>query len=208
MPRKPAKQPDVREKTTKIARESWTTSDAESDQTVAVEAEAVIVAAAEADLEDETLIDDLRPPETVNAAMTDSASQDHAVTSIPTCRLEATAAAAPPPHPHMLFLLPRHRPLARVATSPATGLANVVPVPLIIQSPPNDATAEDTEDAAVRTTVTVLKADPFPAAVPRAHVPPEETAAVEAPFLPPVPVHRRAPAAQMDALAEAVAMDA
>jgi hypothetical protein len=109
------------------------------------------------------------------------------VTSTPTCHLVIVAAAVHLglPTAPALHLGPQsdcHH-LAETATSHATGDANAVPVPQATQYLPSDATAEELEGVAVRTTVTVLKQDPFPATVPRAHVPPEETAADEAPSL-------------------------
>ncbi|KAJ5124400.1 Splicing factor PWI [Penicillium bovifimosum] len=185
----------------------------------------VIVGPAEADpLEDETtIVLRLLASETAaeTAAETASASVPPAVNMIHMCRLERTATAdhplspTPVPHPRSHHLHP-----AELATSHATGRANAAAVLPVTQFLPSDATVEDTEDAVVRTTVTVLKPDPFPAPVPRAHVPPEETAAVEAPsraaalhlrhatptaaemfplpFLPAALVPRRAPAAPLD----------
>ncbi|KGO71292.1 Splicing factor PWI [Penicillium italicum] len=150
--------------------------------------EVVIVAIAVAvEVVDETSTDDLRPPETKTAAETDSVNLHRDVTSTPTCRL-ATVAAAGHPDLHTALVLHldpqshRHH-LAETATSHATGDANAAPVPQATQYLPSDASAEEPEDAAVRITVTVLNQDPFPAAVPRAHVPPEETAAEKAPSL-------------------------
>jgi hypothetical protein len=201
-------------------------SDAVSDQIADAEEELVIAGAAEAEPSEDETTTVLRrlAPETAaeTAAETASASLPRAVTLIHMCRLEATAAAdhpqppTPVPHPRS-----HHPHPAEPAMSHATGRANAAVVLLATQSLPSDATAEDTEDAVVRTTVTVLKPDPFPAPVPRAHVPPEETAAVEAPslaaalylrphatptvtemprlpFLPAAQVPRRAPADHLD----------
>ncbi|EKV04335.1 Serine/arginine repetitive matrix protein 1 [Penicillium digitatum PHI26] len=156
--------------------------------TVDVEEEVVIVAIAVAvEVGDETLTDDLRLSETKTAAETDSVNLHRDGTSTPTCRLAIVAVAG---HPDLHTALGRHLDLqshrhylAETATSHAIGDANAAPVPQATQYLPSDTTAEEPEDAAVRTTVTVLKQDPFPAAVPRAHVPPEETAAEKAPSL-------------------------
>lgn len=167
------------------------------DQTADVEEEVVIaVIAVAVEVEDETsTTDDLRLPETV--AETDSASLFRDVTLTPTCRL-AIAAAADHPSLHTALVLhldpqSHHHHLVEAAMSYATDDANATPVPQATQYLPSDATAEEQEDAAVRITVTVLKQDPFPAAVPvpRAHVPPEETAAAEAPSLVAAVYHRR-----------------
>lgn len=185
---------------------------------------AVIVVAVE--VEDEiSTIDDLRLPETKTVAATDSASLFRDVTLTPTCRL-AIVAAADPPCLHtavVLHLDPQsHHPhLVETAMNHATDDANAAPVPQATRYLPSDATAEEREDAAVRITVTVLKQDPFPAAVPRAHVPPEETAADEAPSLVAAVYHRspatlgarqtplslylpRDPAAHLDAMPAAI----
>ncbi|KAJ5421833.1 Splicing factor PWI [Penicillium cf. griseofulvum] len=139
------------------------------------------------DSEDETSTDDLRPLETETAAETNSANHHLDVTSTHMCHLVIVAAAGHLglPTAPVLHLGPQSdcRHLAETATSHATGDANAVPVPQATQYLPSDATAEEREGVAVRTTVTVLKQDPFPATVPRAHVPPEETAADEAPSL-------------------------
>lgn len=136
----------------------------------------IVVIAVAVEVEDETSTDDLRLPET--AAETDSVNLYRDVTLTPTCHLVIVPAAGHPDlHTELvLHLDPQsHRPhLAETVTSHATGDAQYLP---------SDATAEEREDAAVRITVTVLKQDPFPAAVPRAHVPPEETAAEKAPSL-------------------------
>ncbi|KAJ5372309.1 Serine/arginine repetitive matrix protein 1 [Penicillium concentricum] len=184
----------------------------------------VIAVAVELDpSEDETSTDDLRLPETETAAETDSVTPQLDVTLIHTCRLVIVAAGVHPDlHTALVLHLdpqsPRHH-RAETATSHATDDANAGPVPQAIQYLPIDATAEEREGAAVRTTVTVLKQDPFPAAVPRAHVPPEETAADEAPFLAaavyprrlttpgarqtlPSPFLPRCPAAHLDAMPE------
>jgi hypothetical protein len=94
-----------------------------------------------------------------------------------------------------------------------TGPANAVAVPQANQYLPSDETAEEREGPA-RTTVTVLDPDPFFPAVPRAHVPPEETAAA-CPCLPAtttretapklhqlVPAPPHGPAAHMEGLVE------
>ncbi|KAJ5970949.1 Splicing factor PWI [Penicillium vulpinum] len=136
--------------------------------------------------EDETSTEDLHLPETETAAETDSASLYLDVTLTPTCHPVIVAAAGHPClHTAPVPYLPqsRRRHLAETAMSHATGDANDTPVPQATQYPPTDATVEEREGAAVRITVTVLKQDPFPAAVPRAHVPPEETAVDEAPSL-------------------------
>ncbi|KAJ5154267.1 Splicing factor PWI [Penicillium coprophilum] len=126
----------------------------------------------------------LRLLEAETAVETDSANLHLDVTLTLMCHLVIVAAAVHL-NPHtapVLHLDPRspRRHLAETATSHVTGDANAAPVPQATQYLPSAATAEEREGAAVRTTVIVLKQDPFPAAVPRAHVPPEETAAAEA----------------------------
>lgn len=166
------------------------------DQTADVEEEVVIaVIAVAVEVEDETSItDDPRLPETKTVPETDSASHFRDVTLTLTCRLAIVAAAG-----HLclhtalvLHLDPQshHHHLVETAMSHATDDANAALVPQETQYLPSDATAEEREDAAVRITVTVLKQDPFPAAVPRAHVPPEEIAD-EAPSLVAAVYHRR-----------------
>ncbi|KAJ5510668.1 Splicing factor PWI [Penicillium expansum] len=156
--------------------------------TADVEEEVVIVVIAVAvEVGDETSTEDLRLPETKTVAETDSVNLHRDVTLTPTCRLVIVAAAGHPdlhtaPVLHLDPQSHRHH-LAETATSHATGDTNAAPAPQATQYLPSDATAEEPEDAAVRITVTVLKQDPFPAAVPRAHVPPEETAAEKAPSL-------------------------
>lgn len=165
-------------------------------QTADVEEEVVIAAIVVAvEVEDETsTTDDLRLPETKTVAETDSASLFRDVTLTPTCRLVTVAAADHPSLPTALVLhldpQSHHPHLVETAMSHATDDAIAAPVPQATQYLPSDATAEEREDAAVRITVTVLKQDPFPAAVPRAHVPPEETAADEAPSLVAAVYHR------------------
>ncbi|KAJ5555272.1 Splicing factor PWI [Penicillium sp. DV-2018c] len=205
----------------KTVNANWKISDAVSDQTMDAEQELVIAGPAEADpLEDETTIV-LRLLASETAAETASASLPLAVTMIHMCRPETTAAADHPLSPTPVLHPRSHHPHpAEIATSHATGRANAAAVLPAVQFLPTDATVEDTEDAVVRITVTVLKADPFPAPVPRAHVPPDETAAVEAlsraaavylhhatpavaetlplPFLPVAHVLRRVPAAHLD----------
>lgn len=195
-------------------------------QTADVEEEVVIaVIAVAVEVEDETsTTDDTRLPETKTVPETDSVSLFLDVTLTPTCRLVIVVAAD-----HLslhtalvLHLDPQshHHHLVETAMSHATDDANAAVVPQATQYLPSDATAEEREDAAVRITVTVLKQDPFPAAVPRAHVPPEETAA-EAPSLVaavyhprpaasgarqtlPSPYLPRDPAAHLDAMPAAI----
>lgn len=197
------------------------------DQTADVEEEVVIaVIAVAVEVEDETsTTDDIRLPEIKTVAETDSASLFRDVTLTPTCRL-VIVAAADHPSLHTVLVLhldpqSHHHHLVETAMSHATDDANAAPVPQATQYLPSDATAEEREDAAVRITVTVLKQDPFPAAVPRAHVPPEETAADEAPSLVAAVYHRspatpgarqtlpspyppRDPAAHLDAMPAAI----
>ena len=142
---------------------------------------AIAVIAAAVEVEDATPTDDTRLPETETAAATDSVSLHCDVTLTLTCHLVIGAAdplglpSAPVLHRQPQIYRPH---LAESATNHTTDDANAP----ASQYLPSDAAAEEREGAAVRITVTVLKQDPFPAAVPRAHVPPEETAA-EAPSL-------------------------
>lgn len=163
-----------------------------------VEEEVAIVEIAVAvEVEDATSTDDSRLPETETAAATDSVSLHCDATWTPTCHLVIGAAdpLALPTAP-VLHLEPQSRRphLAETATNHTTDDANAQ----ASQSLPSDA-AEEREGAAVRITVTVLKQDPFPAAVPRAHVPPEETAA-EAPSLAAAVYLARDPAARLDVM--------
>jgi hypothetical protein len=132
-------------------------------------------------VEVETSRDVLPLPEIKAATQTDSVNPPRDVTLTLMCRL---VIVEPVNHPDLLHTLalhlaldpPNHHHPAAVVMSPATGPANAVAAPPADQYLPSDGTAEEREGPA-RTTVTVLDPDPFLPAVPRAHVPSEETAA-------------------------------
>lgn len=160
------------------------------------------VTAVAVEVGDETSTEDIRLPETETAAETASANLHLDVTLTPTYQLAIVAAAvhldlhaAPVLHPDPQ--IHRHH-LAETAMNHATDDANVAPVPQATQYLPSDAAAEEREGEAVRITVIVLNKDPSPAAVPRAHVPPEDTAADKAPS--PAVCLARDPAAHLHAM--------
>ncbi|KAJ5252280.1 Splicing factor PWI [Penicillium chrysogenum] len=176
----------------------------EQDQTRERELDDAVTAvtAVAVEVGDETSTEDIRLPETETAAETASANLHLDVTLTPTYQLAIVAAAvhldlhaAPVLHPDPQ--IHRHH-LAETAMNHATDDANVAPVPQATQYLPSDAAAEEREGEAVRITVIVLNKDPSPAAVPRAHVPPEDTAADKAPS--PAVCLARDPAAHLHAM--------
>lgn len=157
---------------------------------------------------DETSTEEIRLPETLTAAETASANLHLDVTLTLTCQPAIVVAAVHPDLHTAPILHPdpqshRHH-LAETAMNHATDGANVAPVPQATQYLPSDAVAEEREGEAVRITVIVLKKDPSPAAVPRAHVPPEDTAADKAPSPAAAVYLARDPAAHLHAMSAAI----